>query len=428
MGYHADLALTAAWLESVQRPDGGWGLAPGQASSLVNTAEAIFVLSRLGGYEASLARGYTYISANAFSDLDRLGPRVRYIAFSLFAMSLLPESSRDKAFVERCARWLIDARNPDGAWGIESRDDASHLFSTSIALWSLQGVKHPDSELRPAYQWLLSQATDTGWSLRGGQGPSPIATAYAALVLAPAFASHDRLRAAKALLLQVRQWGTEEEVVAGTVWKHCTFAFVLPALMALEESPYSTAVAEAIRYVNTLRLSGGGWSESEPKVGQTIRAQFWSVLALDAVYRAFDPAIHTLRIDAERAEGVLTEPAFVKMAVHSKWAMIVPARLYILGAYTPALLALLVLLGMHRGLSRLVPRADPLIALALLGCTYYLIKKRKRYFPLAGKILEGVLAVLSLLSLVFGTDLETVFTMIKNKVQVLPHFIRSLFP
>lgn len=409
MGYRADLDAAARWLVSVQRPDGGWGLTAGQASSVVNTAEALYVLRCSRRFEVAQERAARFITTKVFSHIETIGPRVRYAAFALFGLSLVDESKRSDDVVARCRSWLLEAKNDDGAWGMEARDNASTIFSTYLALWTLRQSGCEKADLTSGYQWLLAQAMNEGWALPPRPQPSPVATAYAVLALAGSnFGKSDRLDAAHKFLLQTRQWGTEEEVIPGTVWKHCTFASVVPALMRLGELPYSATVANAIVAINRLRSDDGGWSETEPGVGRTVRAQFWSVLALESVDRAFDPAIHVLRLDQERTGATLSEPDFVTINALPRYVTILPARVYRLIAYVSLVAAATILAGAHRYFEKLPARADALAALGLFTLAHLLIHRRPKQFPRAARIMKWIVAAVSLVGLVFGTDLASI--------------------
>lgn len=415
MGYHKDLAITCQWLASIQRPDHGWGLAPGQASSLVNTAEAVYVLTRASGYDTLIRKGLGFIESNVFKHIEQNGPRIRYVAFSLAAMAEHPNLVSSELF-ERCCKWLEDTRNTDNGWGAEAGQD-SELFPTCLSIWALQKARWPESKLDPSLQWLLSRAHNAGWALDSAQGLSPVATAYALVCLAQSdYREHDRVRAGKEYLLQTRHWGMEEEVTSGTVWKHCTYAWVIPALLALDENPYSTTIAEGVRYINSLKSRHGGWNETENDKGRTVRAQFWSTLALDSIFRSFDPGIHVLRIDAERAEQVLSEPEHVKIAVHKKWATIIPASAYKFLAYLFLILVPMFLFGIYRRVEAIPTRADALLALAALAASWFLMQKRQRYFPKGIKAFRWALAIFSVASAIFGIDAESAAIKIKSIV------------
>lgn len=56
MAFYRNIELAAKWLAAAQNLDGGWGLTPHQASSLVNTSEAIFVFNMAGAKYSKYAK------------------------------------------------------------------------------------------------------------------------------------------------------------------------------------------------------------------------------------------------------------------------------------------------------------------------------------------------------------------------------------
>ena len=388
---------------------------------MVNTAEAMFVLRCARVFPQKIYEGRIFLEQNVFRHVERLGPRIRYVAFTLLELCHHREASNEDLIKQSCD-WLLNARNPDNGWGQEASAEPSELFPTFLAIWALKSAGWPAKRLDPSLQWVIAQAQDVGWPLQPGQGPSPVATAYALLALSSTtYTDHDRVRAGKHYLLQTRLWGMEEEVIAGTVWKHCTFAWVIPALLHFEENPYAPVIAEGIRHINTLRSRAGGWNETENDKGRTIRAQYWSVFALESVYRHFDPAIHVLRIDAERAQDVLTEPGFVKIAVHSRWATILPASIYKGAVYVLLVAAPLFLLGLYRALGSAPQPFDALLCLGSLSGAWLLIRKRHRYFPRVAGVFRIVLAALATLSLLFGWNARALVTIARDYLAKLLH-------
>lgn len=399
MGYHQDLISAAKWIASIQRDDGGWGLAPGQASSLVNTAEALYVLRRAGGFETEISDGLNYLQKNVFDHLKKRGARVRYVAFSLSAFA----DNRSPALediISKCCDWLEHAKNRDNGWGTEKSQTPSELFPTFLAIWSLQTARFPEDKIEPSLHWILSRATSSGWSIQPNHGPSYVATAYALLCLEPSkYKDDEKVKKGRDFLLQIKQWSMEEEVIAGTVWKHCPYAWAISALVMYDVNPYAPVIAEGIRYINSMKAGAGGWIETSVPEGKTVRAQYWAVMALDSVYRSFDPAIHVPRIDADIAQGALSEPEYVKIKMRTGWAVIVPARLYRYLAYALLAAAFASLMGISRLFAQLPNRSETFVAIGLLLGAWFLIRKRPKQFPTMARVLEiavGFLAAVEL--------------------------------
>lgn len=134
MAYHDRLEAAITWLEGTQRAqDGGWGLAAGQASSIVNTAEALFVLRRGRFYPTSARRGVEFIRSSLSKHLDDpdRGKRVRYVAFALLAFAEY-EDFVGKDEIQSCVSWLLDSRNHDNG-GATRR--VTGTLSCSLPRW-----------------------------------------------------------------------------------------------------------------------------------------------------------------------------------------------------------------------------------------------------------------------------------------------------
>lgn len=404
MGYHDSLRSANEWLERNQQADGGWGLTPGQGSSIVNTTEAMFVLRLQGPIAAASRRGLTYLSSQFEKHLqaaDR-GARVRYGVFSLVALTLYRDFV-DSNQIDRCLKWLRSAQNADGGWGNVANDGQSLLFMTGLAVWALRRAGVPNQDLEGSMQYILGLAGPRGWALKPVDTTTSVANAYALLALDGHYGTSPAVIAAKESLLQNTHWGNVQESVPGALWSHCTFAWVLPALASSIDDPFAPVIAEAIRHINTLQTEHG-WSETPGANDATIRSQFWAALALSAIYDRFDPSIHVPRIDAERTQETLREPEFVKIAVRSRWATFVPAAFYRAIAYLLIASAAGVLFGIHRKVATLPYWTDPAICLLLLAGALLFIRKRPKLFRWLATAAEILVGLLAFLHLAFGLD------------------------
>jgi hypothetical protein len=371
----------------------------------VNTSEALFVLRRAGGHYAAIERGLRYLSLNLKPHLQERGPRVRYVAYAIFAFCDFRDQI-DEGHLQTYVRWLKDARNFDNGWGDTANDGASHLFPTILAVMALSLAGSDDKQLEDSRKYILSLAQDGGWAVRPSEPPSAVANAYALTGLGSWFQTHTAVQIARNSLVQTTHWGYVQEGVPGTLWRHCTYAWALPALAGFLNEPYAPVIAEGIRYINTL-TSSNGWSESPGRNDTSVRSQYWAVMALSAVATAFDPAIHSLRIDAERAQIGLNEPDFVKIAIHSRWATVLPSSVYRAMAFAPAIAGLLLLLGVHRNIPPLPHAMDSIIAILLFVVAFLLVQKRRKLFPRFAASTGIVLIMLELLDLLFGIDVRT---------------------
>jgi hypothetical protein len=349
--------------------------------------------------------------------LKKRGPRIRYVAFSLLAFAD-NRSPVLEDIMSKCCDWLQHAKNGDNGWGTERCQSPSELFPTFLAIWALQAAGYSEDKIEPSLHWLLSRSTSDGWCIQPSHGPSYVATAYALLCLeASKYKDDEKVKRGRDFLLQIKQWSVEEEVIAGTVWKHCPYAWTVPALVNFDVDPYATVIAEGIRYINSMKANSGGWVETHLPEGKTVRAQYWAVMALNAVYRSFDPAVHVPRIDANQAQSVLSEPEYVKIAIRKRWATIIPSKLYRSFVYALMVVAFVFLTGAYRSLTSLPQKADSIITICLLAAAYYLIHKRHRQFPKMAKWVEWIVGALAFVDLVLGIHLEMILDFLTHIVE-----------
>lgn len=149
-----------AFLLAIQNGDGGWGYAPGAASTVEATSAVTLALARAEGAADACRRG---------------------------------------------AAWLIAAQHPDGGWGL-SRDDGLSGWQSAWAVWALIKTATGATQAAHGTAWLLSvqlarveTPEDVNWvqvtlgidpSLRGwpwypGEASWVEPTALALLALAP---------------------------------------------------------------------------------------------------------------------------------------------------------------------------------------------------------------------------------------------------
>jgi len=415
MGYHESLQKAADWIQNHQNPDGGWGLAPKQASSLVNTAEAIIILRRLSFYSREIEGGINFIVNNLGRHITTNGPWIRYVAFSLMAIN--SDASLDLIdFKKEWVIWLANSQNDDGGWGHAQRDNDSQIYPTCLALLCIQNSKLSEfrKNVEAGTKFLLEKRSVEGWSFEGPNKPAtPTATALATLACIEIVGdSNGIFKSAYRKILEISHWLTEAEHQPGTAWLHCSYQWIIPAMLRLGEAPYSVKVADFVRTVNHQQFDGG-WTE--PGGSKTIRGQFWAFSALAAIQDNFDPAVHPYRIDSERNQDALTEPTFVHLKVRSKLAIILPAKIYRTAAYCILIIAVLTSLGGHRSISLLPASADFLIAWVIAFPFWKLVKSRESLFPVwIIKVGAMIIAGAQIINFMFGNSIFDISKFIKS--------------
>lgn len=414
MGYFDHLEAAARWLVAHRNSNKGWGMSPGQASSIVNTAEAVYVLTRAGfGYHREINEGLAFIEQRLFTSIKSSGPRTRYAQFALLTLQEHPTSASHD-FVTRCIDWMFGARNADGGWGHGATDGQSKLFPTALSIIVLSSFISPD-KLSGAFHWIQSKRSESGWRFTDDAPVSPTATAVATLALRKTVPATDPVfQKPRDFLLSTTHWGNERENLPGTLWDHCTYMWIFPALVSLGINPYAPTIAEGVRFVNSLG-NKNGWTE--PAGGESIRGQFWAVYSLDALQKAFDPAIHIYRIDSERTQNSLTEPEFVNIQIHSRWAMIIPHKLYKWAAYGLLMISFIAFFGLHRKLNPIGRYADYVASIACFLTAYVMFRKRNSLFhKWTIWLVPGIVLVLEFIDLVFGVSVVSIFAWLNGKL------------
>lgn len=319
-------------LLEVQADDGGWGVTTDSTSSIVNTAEALYVL-RLDHEVPSdpevRAAGYIGASLPAHarprSDGGR-GANTRFVAFGLLGLGLyhgIAASPSGLEAIDWALGWLDKHRTRDG-WPERAGDVDTSLHQTAVTLYALSEL-HADlaplttalgegngrrvaliAELAShATRGLLwHQQTGGGWPSHtfGEAAPSPSKTGLAIMALESAarsatidgvtrYATHggygpacNRLETivdatrngAERLSLIHSRWESYVESdpeVPGTDWIHPAYAIALAGCLAGGIQASARALQPAFKFLDRLWNPGlAMWQEPGGRV--TIRSAF----------------------------------------------------------------------------------------------------------------------------------------------------------
>jgi len=402
MAYFRELAHACQWLLGHRNEDGGWGMVPGQPSSMVNTAEAIYVLSHGGADLEECRRGLKFIQEKLDLHLTERGRRLRYVAFPLAVIAdRFPHEC--PAFVESCVGWVTAAQNTDDGWGDEANDETSDVFSTYLAIEALSAAKAGGDNVAAACRWISSQHTDSGWPLHDGQTHSIAATSYGvSSLLHGGYSDASAFTSGRELLLGNENWDNEQVVISGTKWQHCRASALVRALIQSGTDPFHSTIAEGIRTFQRRIHPEHGWVEEPTENLPTVRSQYWAVAALSEVYRRFDPAIYIPRMDAERAQALLQEPAFLPFAVHTPFHTIIPSTLFRIGVYLLLVFGFVAASGLLERIPRVPSVAAAGLGVVMVGAAMLLVRKRPKQFPRLHKWVKWILVITGILGILFG--------------------------
>lgn len=420
MPYQKSLENSANWLILVQNTNGGWGLAQGSATSIVNTAEAICVLTKANNhhYYTSIKNGIDFLERNTLTSVQNQGARTRYVYFALYGILDHLEKVNPQ-YVNDCIEWLVNAQNTDGGWGHEAKDNNSSLCPTCMTLIVLDKLNQ-SSRVTSGYNWIKANINDSGkgWSFTKNNVDSVTATSMAILALRTTINQDDEIfKKAKEFLLTADDnslFTIEAENISGTPWSHCSYMWVFPAYISLGIDPFSPPIAETVRKINRLAINDG-WKE--PHDHLTIRGQFWVVTALESLKAGYDPSVDTYRIDSYlTGQSRFREPEYVIFNPHGQWSFAVPRTFYTGTAYFLFIISIISFFGIYRKIGLLPRIADFVIAVLFFLIVLFLIKIRKPLFPqkIFLYLFFGLIAVLEGIDLIFGKSVLDLFKMVSD--------------
>jgi hypothetical protein len=308
MPFQKRLARAALKVASLQDPnDGGWGLRASQASSVVNTCEALWVLSASEMYGPEIARGIEYLTKamprhcqpRGHNGMGR-GQNTRFITFGLLGLAAgrhyWATDTNDTAVW--ALEWLINNKLEDGWPEVAGVNDAS-IFQTSAALLAAARLSTVSQLAEGDIQSKISKVAEIAASgllrhrLSSGAWPrqtfnermSPAKTSWATIAFteignSDLFESmgwygsaHDiAARASEVLVSRANHWIGFLELdpdVIGTQWTHLAHPLSLIAITRAYPEPFCVALTAAWRdYEEYWIDSRGDWFERHE--GQTI--------------------------------------------------------------------------------------------------------------------------------------------------------------
>jgi hypothetical protein len=330
MKYSEQLKLSASWLLSVRNADGGWGLNPKQASSIVNTAEALYVLDKAQKLPTDLNKSIKFLRESIDSHPITRGSFLRYYAFTIIGLRSANVSLGDKT-IQVCAQTIREKKIPSKGWNNSPDNPSPTTFPTFLALWALQMIEQqPSQETHEGLRWLLSiQKKDGGWGYNDNphENSNAASTAYALIILKKFYNHSPELEKGKSWLLShAKEWLGKPiigEPVGGTDWHHCNPAWSLYALLEYGEPVSSSVIMQIIQLFQTLFDSQiGSWRETQELV-VNIRSTFWAVLALEQANNLLDiddfasiyPRENRVIIGTQKINMFVSKPAFILLIV-----------------------------------------------------------------------------------------------------------------
>lgn len=306
--------------------DGGWGLNISrghQASSIVNTAESLFVLRAASVGFHDMEASLEFISKNIFKHAKdpRRHDNIRYLSFGVLGL-LWGEYSPKHSLIKEATR-KIRSRFKEG-WD-ELVDEPVSMWSSFFALWALgetrgwQTIAKEYASFLRSLRASLHQGTKTP-ILTIENSPSLAKVSYATIVVALALgldaAAEGRELVASLLEEALREnKAIEVEAVPGTDWHHYSLCWAVKALLGSRTSnddSHYILCQRAISYILHSWREGKGFVEPDSGV-INVRSIFNACIALDAYLESITVSHIISRLgshdDVSAPSALLDEPA-----------------------------------------------------------------------------------------------------------------------
>lgn len=299
------MKTAADYLISRRHPvDGGWGLnieKGFQSSSIVNTAESLFVINRARCVVSDLDKTVLYLKDSIREHPSTRGDNLRYLTFGLLGLLEAGLKPTDPLIIG-LAKQIEGRVVGDLGWSELGSDIDTRIWPTFQSLWMLTRVFGRDY-VRTKYYSCLTKLLTAGrdvhqWGFSESESPSLAATSYVLILLSELYpGSPDVLQTRESVLNLLSRNLTnnqpvEVEAVAGTDWHHYSYSWALKAIHSvdapLDQATFSITL-RTLAYVKSLFREGHGYSEPGKPVCN-VRSNFNCVLAVDAVIESFDPS------------------------------------------------------------------------------------------------------------------------------------------
>lgn len=313
--FKGQIEASADYLISRRDPDNyGWGLnivSGHQASSIVNTTEALFVINKASRKINNLDKTIEFLKHAIKKHPKERGNNLRYLTFGVWGL-LEAGLEHSDPFILEIVKEIEDRIIEGIGWSNNYDDRNIRLWPTFQSLWIISKIFGAE-RITTKYQKCLTHLLTLGrtnsyrWGSAAGEKESLASTSYALILLAISYPeSPDTIETHKSVVNMLtdamdKNKPLEVEPIAGTDWHHYAYCW---ALKSLYSSPCSLfdidtikITAKVLEYIATLFREGCGYVEPGKQICN-VRSIFNNVLAIEAVNQNFDPLnyIHLERL------------------------------------------------------------------------------------------------------------------------------------
>lgn len=160
-------------LVSAQNSDGGWGIAEGFSSEILDTALAVKAIATAGHLGQVLENGVTYLLGvrnpdGGYGLLPREDSRIYYTSLVILALreyKYATGSTRAFNTIRGASAWLLGQQHEDGGWG-EGLDilPSSTVFESSLSTLALRRAGYAFNKTMSSSYLLAAQNQDGSWN------------------------------------------------------------------------------------------------------------------------------------------------------------------------------------------------------------------------------------------------------------------------
>ena len=302
--YRRKITTTADFLLQRRNPqDGGWPLnieAGLGVSSIVNTAEALFVISQASRKINGIDLTRDYLLKAVARHTKTRGNHLRYLSYGIQGLLDTGMSSDNPSIIALAQ--LIESRFvPDRGW---SEDPSTNVrlwstFHAMNALCCVYGQEYIERKYGKVVSALLDHVRNNQYRAAfDGNKPSLAATSYVCILADMVFPGTPHVEALYATILDLFNEALQQrelmevEAVPGTDWHHYSFCWALRACYRCQNGPISQELFDVtvrvLSYIDSLYREGRGFVEPG-KDFPNVRSNYNVVLGLDAIIKGFDP-------------------------------------------------------------------------------------------------------------------------------------------
>lgn len=305
---------SAEYLIKKINDDYGWGLniEKGiQASSIVNTAEAIFVIMHSNIKFQYIKKTRKYLLKALKSHPKERGYRTRYFSFGLFGLYEL--GYEDTSIIDNYVAELENLVVGDFGWPEETSEKKINLFETlmaTMAITQYRGSEYLSNKFPKWKQTILGLRNQEGlWGFYDKDNTSVAAVSYVNLIYSimdPKNTLINEMReslCAKIKELLYNNKLLEIQPIHGTDWHHYTYAWGIKSLLYSKptiDDQIEELLIFSLNEISNLFKRNYGFTEPYKNLCN-VRSIFNNVIALCAIKDYFDLS-HYLYLSKGRYE------------------------------------------------------------------------------------------------------------------------------